>query len=104
CPRPRRLSSLPVEAGKAMAHVSRVADLALLAVVDDVYAGLELLSDNVADGAAHARVEDLRIRHAPRVEGLQGGCQVLSPRKAASVCRQNAVGAELHGREPPGAL
>jgi len=87
-----------------MAHVGRVADLALLAVVDDVQAGLDLLADDVGDGAAHARVERPGIRHGPRVERLQGSCQVLGPRKATSVCRQDAVGAELHRREPPGEL
>src|SRR5262249_49255731 len=60
----------PVKAGEAMAHVGRVADLALLAVVDDVYAGLELLADDVADGAAHAGVKRPGIRHAPRVDLL----------------------------------
>jgi hypothetical protein len=87
-----------------MAHVGRVADFALLAVVDDVYAGLELLADDVADGAAHAHVERLGVRHPPRVKRLQSGRQVLGPRKAAGVCRQNAVGAKLHRRGPSSAL
>src|SRR5438132_1344390 len=84
-----------------MAHVGRVADLALLAVVDDVYPGLDLPTDDVADGAAHARVERAGVRHVPRVERLERGRQVLGPRKAAGVCRQDAVGAELHRRESP---
>jgi hypothetical protein len=77
--------------------VGRIADLALLAVVDDVDAGFELLADDVADRAAHARLERRRIRHAARVERLERGRQVLGPRKAAGVRGQDAVGAELHG-------
>ena len=102
--RPHRHGGLPVEAGEAMAHVGRVADLALLAVVDDVYAGLELLAGTMSPTARRTRASNAPgFRRAPRVQRLQGGRQVLGPRKAAGVCRQDAVGAELHRREPPGA-
>ena len=42
----------------------RPADLALLAIVDNVHARFELLAGDFADGAAHARVERPAIGHA----------------------------------------
>jgi hypothetical protein len=93
--RDRRLS---VEAGEAMTDVGGVADLPLLAVVDDVHAGVDLLPDDVADGAAHARLEGRRIGRGAGVERLERRRQVLGAGKASGVRGQDAVGAELHRR------
>ena len=49
--------ALSLKPGEAMSDIGRVADLALLAIVDDVHAGLHLLPHDIGDGAAHAGVE-----------------------------------------------
>ena len=54
-----------------MSHVRGVADLALLAVVDDIDARLDLLADDVRDGAADARVERGGIERRAGVEGFE---------------------------------
>src|SRR5262245_2067595 len=96
--RARRHRRLTVEAGEAMAHVGGIADLPLLAVVDDVDAGVELLLDDLADGAGHARLEGRRVGHGAGVERLERGRQILGAGKASGVRGQDAVGAELHRR------
>src|SRR5712691_629140 len=50
-------SALSAEPGEAMSHVSVLADLALLAVADDVDARVDLHPHDLGDGPAHARLE-----------------------------------------------
>src|SRR6185437_15661332 len=76
------------------------ADLAHLAIADDIDAGLELLLDHLRDGAPDART------HLGRVAGLAVDLvphhprEILGPRQAARVSRQNAIRTSLHNCAP----
>ena len=94
-----RHRALAVEAGEPMAHVGRVADLALLAVADDVHARVHLLAHDVADGATHAGLEGGRVGAGAGVQRVQHPGQVGRPGQAAGVRGEDAVGASLHGGE-----
>src|SRR2546427_2297028 len=99
--RPNRDRRLSAEPGESMPHVGRVADLPLLAVVDDVHARFHLLPDDIGDGTAHARLEGGGLGRGSRVQRLERRRQVLGSRQASGVRGQDAVGAELHRGVPP---
>jgi hypothetical protein len=98
---PRRHRRLPAEAGQPVAHVGGVTDLALLAVADDVHAGLDLLADDVGHGALHARSEGDRVGLGARVERLQRRGEVRGTGQAAGVRGEDPVRASLHRVIPP---
>jgi hypothetical protein len=88
--------ALPAEAGEALAHVGRVADLALLAVVHHVHARVGLLLHDVPGGAAHAGREGGGVGRGARVHRLQHGEEIRGPGEAARVRGEDAVDAALH--------
>ena len=84
------------EAGEAILDVGRVARLAHLAVVDDVHARLGLLADDLLDGGRDATRQRSRVdRHAFLLR-VHHPDQVLGPRQAARVGREEPFSAALH--------
>ena len=79
----------------AVSEVVQVAGLALLAVVDDVDARVNLLADNVGHGLAHARLQSRRIDRLSGVAVYQQFHQIRRTRKAAGMRGQNPVDAAL---------
>src|SRR6185369_10118448 len=75
--------ALAAEPGEAMPHVGGVADLALLAVADDVDARVELLAHDVGHGPADAGLEGGGIRRVPGVQRLQHRGQIRRTGQAA---------------------
>src|SRR6185437_7018577 len=93
------------EARVALDHIVAEADLAHLAIADDVDAGFELLLDHLRHGAPDAcahldRIAALAVDLVPHHAG-----EVIRPRQAACVSCQNAIGTSLHDCAPcrPGA-
>ena len=90
-----------VDPGDAVLHIGRVGGLALLAVADDVDTARYLLRDDRRHRLGRLRLEgglvDQRAGFARRdqVEHRFGA------RQAADMGRQDALGAELHGRFLP---
>src|SRR5262245_44672191 len=93
-----RHRALAAEPGEAMADVGGVADLALLAVVDDVNAGLGLHPDDVGDGLAHAGFEGPGIGDRAGIQRFQQGRQVGRPGQTSRVRGEDPIRASLHGR------
>ena len=95
-----RRERLAAETGEALLDVGRVADLAGLAVTDDIDADRHLVRDDLAH-----RLRDLAIEIG-MIVGLvlillhQQIDQRLRPRQAADMGRQDAIRAELHGFLP----
>ena len=87
----------PAEAGEAVSDVGGVADLALLAVADDVDTGVALGPDDVGHRLAYARLEGARIGHAAGVQRLQERGEIVGAGQAAGVRREDAVCAGFHG-------
>ena len=74
-----------------MPHVGGIADLALLAVVDDVDAGLDLLADDVGDGAVHAGVEGRLLGDGAGVERFEQRGEIVRSRQTPGVGGQDAL-------------
>ncbi len=93
----RRLGAVArLDAGQAFVDVGDKADAAHLAVGDDVDAGICLAAHGLGDGALDARRErrlvDLLAALLP-----QDHCpQIVGPRQAADMRRQDTVGAASH--------
>ncbi len=86
-----------IEAGDAVLDVGRVADLAHLAVADDVDADLDLAAHDVGDRVAdRARAAGAVMRRS-LVTREQDVRDRLRARQAADVRRQDPVGARAHG-------
>ena len=79
---------LPIEAGQPVLHIGRVALLALLAVVDDIDAGLRLPPHHVVHGGCHTLVEARWL--AAGVACDDHLLQVVRPRQTACVGRADA--------------
>ena len=88
-----------LEAVEAVLHVIHKADLALLAVADDVDAGGNLFSDRLADGAPDPCGEGRRRWPSVR-RSYQHAGEVAWSWKAARVGRQDASLAALHLSPP----
>jgi hypothetical protein len=88
------------EAGETVLHVGGVGGLAHLAVVDDTDAGVDLLARDLGHGGADARGERGRVDRHAFLPGEHRTDQVVGPREAAGVGREEAVGAALHGAYP----
>ena len=97
-----RRERFAAEAGEAVLDVGGVADLAGLAVADDVDADGDLVGDDLGDRPGDLAIEFGMIVRLLLVLLHQQIDQRLRPRQAADVGRQDAVRAELHGL-PPGA-
>ena len=94
----RSPAALPADAAQAVAQVKNEGLALLLAVGDDVDAGLALLADHPSDGlpsrsGQHAFIDRLAVRPA-HVEAGQLG----RPRQAARVGRQDSRAALCHAR------
>ena len=72
-----------------MAHVGRVADLAHLAVADEVDPGIDLVRDSVGDRRAHDALELGVVDRAAVVLSEHDVDDLLGPREAADVCGQH---------------
>ena len=88
------------EAGVALHHVVAEADLAHLAVGDDVDAGLALLADHLDDGLLHPRGELVLVDRLFVEQIPHHAREVRRPRQAAGMGGENAVGAPLHRSLP----
>ena len=91
---------LAAEAGEAILDVGRVADLAGLAVADDIDADGNLMRDDVGDRLVDLAVEFGMVVRLVLVLLHQQIDQRLRPRQAADMGRQDAVRAEFHGFLP----
>ena len=91
----RRAVARAAETGEAVAQIKHEALTALLAVVDDVDAGVDLLChDGVAALGLERGVVDRLATRALDIKVGQGG----GPRQAAGMRGQNAMFAALHFR------
>src|SRR5262249_44444677 len=85
----RHSGLLTLEPGEAAFDVGGVIDLPLLAVVDDVETGGDLRAYDVIHGRAYARVERRGVARAAGVLITQQRHQVVGPRQAPDVRREN---------------
>ena len=92
--RPRHIGDF--ETGEAMPHVGDVADLAHLAIADDIDASRHLLLRHFKHRAPHDPVEFRRIVGFVPILRKQLIDHVLRPRHAADVRRENAIPAGSH--------
>src|SRR5205085_3267847 len=74
-----------LEAGEALAYISKEAGLRLLAIRDDVYAAFDLLPHALGDGALHATRVALAIVRLAGEPGLHQVEEIVRPRQAADV-------------------
>ena len=85
-----------IDVGPPRAEIHRAPHrLAILAVVDDIDAGLGLLTDDVVNGRAQPRLQ-LLVGCVGRIERHQ----IVRPRQAADVSGENSLVASLHARLP----
>jgi hypothetical protein len=91
-----RHAGLAAEAVEALLDVRRVSDLALLAIVDNADAGLDLTPHDGGHRRADLLVEAFDAGLAP-VSELQRREQLRRPRQAAGVRGQDVLGRALHG-------
>ncbi len=98
-PRRRQLRRrrVDLEAAEAILDVAEEADLAHLAVGDDVDARLDLLLDAILDRSGDLAVERFGVVRAVVLALLHDVEQRMRPGQAADVRRENAVRALLHG-------
>ena len=86
-----------LEPGQAFEHVVGPARLAVLAVVDDVDAGLDLPADDVGGGARRARRGSGALLCGVLARRLRpSSTQLRRPDQAADVRGEDAVVAALH--------
>jgi hypothetical protein len=82
-----------LETGQAIFDIRRVANLADLAVIDNVDAMLELHLDDLQHCLAHTCVQDRAVVERPRIMAIQQLDQIIGSRQAARMAGENAVGA-----------
>src|ERR1700675_1962903 len=95
-----RLEYSLFDSAKPLASVGGEIALRLFAVVHDVDAGVDLLPDALADGAADPRGKGRLVVGLALVPGDQHVAQVVRPRQTAGMCGQDPPGAALHGALP----
>src|SRR6185437_4587621 len=86
------------ESLQTILHIRRITRLAHLAVVDDVDPRLRLLAHDVVDRVRHASLERLRIDRNTFLARIHRAYEVLRPRQAAGMRRQESPGASSHRR------
>src|SRR5580700_894457 len=91
---------LAAEAGQTVLDIGRVADLARLAVADNVDANRNLAGDDIGHRLAHLAVKIRVIVVLALILLDQQLDHRLRPRQTADMGRQNAIGAEFHGGSP----
>ena len=91
-----RRERLAAEAGEPLLDVGGIADLAGLAVADDIDADRDLVGDDVGHRLGRLAVEFRMIVRLVVILLHQQIDQRLRPRQAADVRRQDAIGAEFH--------
>ncbi len=97
----RRRFELAAEARHAFGHVGLEADAALLAVVRDVDAGVELLTVDVSDTVLDGGGERVAVDALPQLGANQQVIEGVAPRQASDMGHQNAVFALAHAPSPP---
>ena len=88
--------SISFEAVEPRPRIGHPVELAVLAVADDVDAGVDLLADHLVDGALHPRRERGLVVGLAQLLGVQHRDQIGRPRQAAGVGGQDAARAALH--------
>ena len=92
----RRTRMVPRESRESVLDVRRVADLARLAVADDVDAGRDLLRTASSTPAAIGGVERRAVVRLAAVFLVKQLHDLAAARQAANVRRQDPLGAESH--------
>ena len=87
-----------LEPAEAVLHVAEEADLAHLAVGDDVDARLDLVAHPIGHRLGDLAVEQLGVVGPAVLPLLQRVEQLVRPGQAADVGGEDAIGAALHGR------
>jgi hypothetical protein len=87
--RRRARDVVELEPGQAVAHVCRVANLAHLAVADEVDPGIDLVRDSVGDRCAHDALELGVVDRAAVVLSEHDVDDLLGPREATDMCGQH---------------
>ncbi len=85
-----------LDAGQAFVDVGNKADAAHLAIGDDVDAGIGLTPHGLGDGALDARRERRLVDRLAALLPQDHRPQIVGPRQAADMRRQNAIGAAFH--------
>ena len=85
-----------LESADPLRQVGGEPALALLAVIDDVEAGLDLTSHTVLDGGGDARLELVAVVRQAVFLGAHQIDEVVRPGDAAGVRREDAICAGLH--------
>ncbi len=91
---------VPVEAGDAVLDVGRVADLAHLAVTDEIDAGLNLAAHDLGDAVPNRARSRRGVRDGALLAGEQHVGDGLRAGQAADVRRQDPVDARVHRPGP----
>src|ERR1700722_2664526 len=94
------MKSVALEARHPLQHVVREADLAEFAVADHIDADLLLTRNHFGNSRADARVERYLINRLVIEQVVKHSSNIIGPRQAASVSRQNMFGAQLHNSLP----
>jgi hypothetical protein len=85
-----------LDPGKPLIDIGDKADPALLAIGDDVDAGLRLTAHRFGHRALDPRGERRVVHRLALRFLLDQPAQILGPRQAADMRRQDAIGAALH--------
>ena len=85
-----------LEPGEPMPDVSRIADLALLAIARDIDAHLDLFPDHIFHRALHNRFELGGVHRLPAILREDQIHHILRSRQAADMGGENAVRTQLH--------
>ena len=87
-----------LEPAEPRPRVGHPVELAVLAVADDVDAGIDLPANDLGDGALHPRRERGLVVGLAQFLGVEHRHQIGRPRQAAGVGGQDAAGAALHSK------
>ena len=87
-----------LEPAEPRPRIGHPVELAVLAVADDVDAGVGLLAHDLGDGALHPRRERGLVVGLAELLGVEHRDQIGRPRQAAGVGGEDAAGAALHAK------
>ena len=88
------------KAGQAIVHIGGVADLAGLAVADDIDAGIDLPLDDVQHGLPDATIERHGVERPAVLTRFEQMQHRVAARQAADMGRQNPLLARFHRDRP----